>query len=186
MAIRWLHIAMASHAFYCKSHMLLWVYSWGWACYREITEQLLYNSIFTVPPTANIPLRKCTYHEQLQKFRKGFLIIAQWNKCSPLITTTYWIVMAENVWWLFYALDHGNVNLPTVISVGGVMPALFPALMFTIRHSFMFWGSSTWIVVVTGCCTVGMTAPTVDITETRKKFGILTVQGSVTCRNRHS
>jgi len=39
------------------------------------------------------------------------------------------------------------VNLPTAISVGEDIPALFPALILTMRHSSTFGGSATGIVV---------------------------------------
>jgi len=77
------------------------------------------------------------------------------------------------------ASNHRN-NLPAEISVGGDIPALFPALIFTVRlHSSTLWGSVTWIAV-TGYCSVAMIIPSGDITVTRKEFGTLTAHGSVT------
>ena len=77
------------------------------------------------------------------------------------------------------------VNLPTTNSVGEDIPALFLALILTMRLQLStFWGSVTRIVVF-GLCTVVRTAPSVDITVTRKEFGLLTVHESVTYRNEH-
>jgi len=72
-------------------------------------------------------------------------------------------------WAVAAAPDHRNVviNLPIETSVGEDIPALFPALILTMRHSSTFWGSATGIVV-TGCCTVVMIIPSVDFTVTRK------------------
>lgn len=59
------------------------------------------------------------------------------------------------------------INIPTVNSVGKDIPALFHALMFTMKHSSTFWGSATR-TVATGCCTAVMITPSVDVTVTRK------------------
>ena len=79
-------------------------------------------------------------------------------------------------------------HLPTCISVGKDIPALFPALIVTTRlHMSTFWDSSilmvTWSSDWWSCCTaVVLTVLPEFITVIIKYSGVLVLHGSVTCR----
>ena len=86
----------------------------------------------------------------------------------------------------FNAWEH---DLPTWISVGEDIPALFPALIVTTRlHMSTSWGSSilmvTWGPDWWSCCTLVVLTDTLPefITVTCKEFGLLIPHESATCQ----